>query len=495
MADLNGWSKLGNWGWSWYSFLPYFLRAEKYTPADQQQAQDLEINLDPRYHGDRGPIQTSFPPSYGNLAEAWNPTFAQLNLQLQGDPYAGRATGSYTTLITQNRANATRSYAANAYYQPNANRPNLKVLTKAYATKVLFRDGVSPLEAIGVTFTSANRTYTVKANREVILAAGVVQSPQLLELSGIGDKNLLNQHNITTLVHNPNVGENLQDHQFTSLSFQAADGVPTTDGLRDPAARAQAILEFQQNAAGPLTQATSSTAYLSLAQLIRTAKQPSHNPLAVPGAQFGALDREAARGLARQYALIAEKLFDPNEPAAQIIYSAAGIVFPPPPGNFITLFGLLAHPFSRGSIHINSSDPAAPPIIDPRFLSHPLDVELLSTIAFTLQTIADTAPFNSFLKRNATNGLIYAPGNARLYPSNVHQHVRSTLGEFQHPLGTCSMAPRNEGGVVDPQLRVYGAKNLRVVDASVIPLQPVGTIVSLVYAIAEKAADIIKSGY
>ncbi len=184
------------------------------------------------------------------------------------------------------------------------------------------------------------------------------------------------------------------------------------------------------------------------------------------------------------------KLQDAGEPFAQnILYPIAASFPPPSSGSYVTLFGLLSHPFSRGSIHINSSDPKAYPVIDPRFLSDPTDLKLLADITLHLQVIGTAQPFASLLKGNGT---VYGPGNKLLTNDNVEQHVRATLGELQHPIGTCSMRPRVDGGVVDSKFLVHETKNLRVVDASVIPMQPAGTIQALVYAIAEKAADIIK---
>ncbi|KAI9852918.1 MAG: hypothetical protein M1838_003712 [Thelocarpon superellum] len=489
--DIDDFAELGNDGWTWADLLPYYLKSEKYFAAPAQQAKDLQIDyFNPALHGTSGPIDTSYPPIYNIIGESWNPTYKNLGLASHGDPYGGNTTGSFTTLISQNLQNVSRSFATTGYYKPNAHRPNLKVLTGALVTKVRFATPSSkgaPLVATGVDFTVNGTLHTVKAKKEVILSAGVTQSPQLLELSGIGGAALLKSLGIKVLVANDNVGENLQDHQFTSLGFTANPGVPTADVLNDPAVLQQAITDYTTNRTGLLTEATCSTAYLSFAQLLGLSSTP---PMpASASAQSASAQFAAPPGRAKQYELVLKKLLDPQQPFAQEIYTPQGLNFPPVPGAFITLFGLLSHPFSRGSIHINSTDPTAYPVINPQFLSNPLDVDILGTIALHLQKVARTPPLSDLLMGNGT---VYAPGYSFITPANVSQHVRNTLGEFQHPTGTCAMEPQDQGGVVDPRLIVYGTQNLRVVDASVIPLQPVGTIQSLVYAIAEKAADIIK---
>lgn len=158
-------------------------------------------------------------------------------------------------------------------------------------------------------------------------------------------------------------------------------------------------------------------------------------------------------------------------------------------GKFFTLLGVLEHPLSRGSIHIKSSDPQVYPTIDPEYLSNPLDLKILGKIALHIQTVASTKPLSSLLK---AEGTVYQPGYQKLTPSNVDEWVRKSIQSEYHPVGTCAMMPKEKGGVVDPKLRVYGTKNLRVVDASIFPMLSSANIQSLVYAVAERAADWIK---
>jgi choline dehydrogenase len=159
-------------------------------------------------------------------------------------------------------------------------------------------------------------------------------------------------------------------------------------------------------------------------------------------------------------------------------------------GNYFSLLGVLEHPLSRGSVHIQSNDTSVYPVFDPNYLSNPLDLQLLSLIALHLQNVvAKTAPLSDLLQGNGT---LFQPGYHELNESNVEAWVKENLQSEFHPAGTCSMVPREKGGVVDHKFIVHGAQNVRVVDASVFPLLPRANIQTLVYAIAERAADFIK---
>lgn len=205
----------------------------------------------------------------------------------------------------------------------------------------------------------------------------------------------------------------------------------------------------------------------------------------------------------KQEALTLRKLHSPTEATAQELYLPGGIVPEPTgnvttlftpsqvtyPGNYFSMLAVLEHPFSRGSVHITSSDPSAYPAINPNYLSHPLDLQVISQILLHLQQVARTPPLANHLK---DGGHVFQPGFYELNESNVKAFVRNSFSSEYHPIGTCAMGPRHEGGVVDERLKVHGTRNLRVVDASVFPLQVRGNLASLVYAVAERAADFVK---
>ena len=200
-----------------------------------------------------------------------------------------------------------------------------------------------------------------------------------------------------------------------------------------------------------------------------------------------------------QEKLTLEKLLSPTEASFQEVYLPGGstpstdnpalIFSTDQPGNYFTFFSALEHPFSRGSVHITSSSALEYPAIDPNILAHPLDMSVISEGALHIQQVARTQALASHLK---DGGTVYQPGFYELDEGNVEDFVRANAGSEYHPIGTCAMLPRSAGGVVDERLKVYGTDNLRVVDASIFPLQIRGNLQTSVYAVAERAADFIK---
>lgn len=258
---------------------PYFLKSETYhaPPAVVSEQVDTSF-IEAPLHGENGPVQNSFPPFYDNFYKAWEPTYKNLGLRPTGDPKGGLAIGAYTTLLTIEPKNASRSYAANAYYKPVAQRSNLKVITGALATKVLFRPHKRPLVATGLAFSVNGTSYAAHAKREVILSAGTFQSPHLLELSGIGNSALLEPLGIDVLCENPNVGENLQDHILLPLAFEAAPGEATFESLRNETVFDEALAEYTTDHTGPLAAGTTNS-YVSYPQILTAlGKSESRSP-------------------------------------------------------------------------------------------------------------------------------------------------------------------------------------------------------------------------
>lgn len=373
----------------------------------------------------------------------------------------------------------TRSHAGIAYYKPVAARQNLHVLTEAFVEKVSFirQDGQAKLVADGVKFRNNGKSYVVRARKEIILSAGAFGSPQILELSGIGSPKILKENGIQVLYPNEHVGENLQDHLMVPLGFEAADGQITGEVFRDQKFFDDALAQYIKNHTGPLSVGLCSSALLSYEQIL----PPSQKKKIPKGLdQVLSFSRQADHaGQAQQYQLTREKLLDPREATTQHVFVASG--FSPSsgddpkayfgnvsPGSYFTLFGVLEHQFSRGSVHINSSNPFAHPQIDPNYLGAVVDLEVLADIMLHLQSIARAEPLASLLKRK---GHVFQPGYFELNESNVRTHIKNAQNSEYHPCGTCSMSPREKGGVVDERLRVYGTSNLRVVDASIFPLQ------------------------
>jgi choline dehydrogenase-like flavoprotein len=468
---------------------------------DTCQALGLDwIDDDSRGHA--GPIQASFPEGLqDSFPRAWVENFKALGFPMTGDPFSGTFTGGFNNPITVDSATRERSYAAAAYFVPARGRPNLHVLTGSVVHKLDLKKGQDEVIACGVRFIHDGKTYAVKARKEVILAAGVFQSPKLLELSGIGSAKLLQSHGIPVLIDNPFVGENLQDHLVTGVSFEAKEGVQTADDLlrQDPAAVQDAMTAYQTSKAGPFCSAgVTSYAFIPLAEFLSSDRQETLAELLEQDGQSQAVPEHPADRLRKE--LVHHVLKTPEEAAAAIFsFSAqttAGRDMEPMtltanllPGNFITLAVVLLHPRSTGNVHIMSSDPAQAPAIDPKYLSHPLDLEILARHVRYLETVAETPPLAFLLKQD---GRRQAAGAYVKDLEAAKEHVRLGAVSNWHATGTCSMLPRGEGGVVNERLIVYGTRNLRVVDASIMPMVPQSNTQSSVYAIAERAADFIK---
>lgn len=209
--DIDNWGTLGNTGWSWEALEPYYRRSERYVGPSSVTATDLETQyVMPELHGLNGSIYASFPDYYGPLDEAWPKTYDSLGLGLPSDPRDGLALGGYTNLIGVKPQDHTRSYSATGYLAPAMERDNLKVIVDALAHRIIFEDTAGLPTARAVSFMKDGLFKEASASREVILCAGSFGSPQLLELSGLGDAALLKELKIPLVVNNPNVGENLQ---------------------------------------------------------------------------------------------------------------------------------------------------------------------------------------------------------------------------------------------------------------------------------------------
>ena len=508
-TGIDAWGKLGNPGWNWDTLAPYYRKYHTFHTPSQQTSDLLALeHLDKDLQGTTGPIQTSFAEQSLPLNEAWPKTFRNLNFAMTGDPLTGEANGGFSNPSTIDPRTKTRSYAGNSYYNSEVGgRPNLHVLTGALVEKVIFDrlNGEDASEAsisvVAVQFTDKDgKSHVRRATREIILAAGCLQTPKILQLSGIGDKYLLESHGIDVVVENEYVGKNLQDHPFASLSFEVAEGVQTADGMRDPKVREAIMAQYQTSRSGPFAGGVaSSQAYMPVVDFLDTKGRSEFTQLLekfidndLTGVDFPAKKQ--------QYDLLRSILQSPDDASVQYLMAPLKYNSSASPdvkamyslertGNYVTILACLSHPFSRGSVHIKSSDPKEKPLFDPNYLSHPLDLEILARHLQYLETLARTEPLASMLK---ANGKRIPEGRFVSDLNLAKQHAMEAVVSNYHPSGSCAMMPKELGGVVSERLIVHGTRNLRVVDASIFPLSPRGNIQTSVYAVAERAADLIK---
>lgn len=501
---FDAWSGLGNSGWSWKQIAPYFRKFHTLHAPSEAVAKAHGIDwIDEQVRGTDGPIQASFcAMEQDPIGQAWADSFKSLGHELSTDPFGGQGLGPWSQISSIDPVSVTRSYSASGYYRPIMNsRPNLTVLTNAtvHKTTTIAEAGSHIASGVLVQLPGSETPQEIHAAREVILAAGAFQTPKLLELSGIGDAKILKEYGIACVSDLPLVGENLQDHLMTGISYEAADGIPTGDPLirQEPEMMQMVMQMYQEHKAGPL--AMGSLANFSYMPILEDfVSTPDDFQSLVQKYKPGPT---ATRLEQAEFDYVLSVLQKPSEGSAALFMLMAqvnlhngpkqvGMVSDAKPGNYLSIGAGLSHPLSRGSSHLSSSDPNASPTIDPRYLSHPLDIEVYARHMLAVEKLAATPPLANFIKQDGKRA---QPGNPKLTSvSEAKAYIRETALTNNHPVGTAAMLPKELGGVVDERLRVYGIKGLRVVDASVMPLIPRGNTQTAVYAVAEKAADLLK---
>jgi choline dehydrogenase-like flavoprotein len=424
-------------------------------------------------------------------------SFKELGYPHVEDPIAGAGTGPFVAPGAVDPVTHTRSHSASAYLGPDVQaRANLRVVTGALVEKVLLENGSQGFVATGVQLSKDLKTFTIKAIKEVILAAGTIQSPQILEFSGIGDAKILQSHEITTVIDNPSVGENLQDHGLVSFGYEVADGMPSGDMVREPAVAAAAMAAYQKDGSGPLGCLPFVSAFMPCVDFPQDERAQLMQRI-----QACIDDPNISRAHQKQFEAIHQIMQNPDDSTAQYVMAPFQLLPKEGddpkrifgmghPGLFVSIVSLLSYPLSRGSVHIQSADPMAAPLIDHAILRHPIDQEMHARHSMWMDNkIAETEPFVSLLKKGGER--LHTP--ERLNDLEKAKDLcKELVLSMYHLAGTCAMMPREDGGVVDSQLKVYGTTNLRVVDASIFPIEPRGNIQATVFAVAEKAADIIK---
>ncbi|QRV98567.1 GMC oxidoreductase [Ceratobasidium sp. AG-Ba] len=486
--EYDAWGELGNSGWNWNGLLPYMKKAERFTGTDPFRPNSSTPNGIYPSQGRNGPIAASFNDWYSDITTPYNQAIKKLGIPVNYDPDSGSAFGYFNSATAVNRTTGKRSYAATTYFAYNSGRTNLVVLTGAHVTRITFANLTTnggKRKATGVSFVSNSTSYRAYARKEVILAAGAIQSPQILELSGIGNTTLLKSLGIPPLIDLPGVGENLQDHPGISASYELKPGSITFDALRNNATfAAQAQAQYASTHDGIYATAISILSFINLQTFISKPKLD---------AMRKQLDREIAaskpsRLQDRQFK-IQKSWLDQKLGHVELIFNPAYYSSGVPKANasYLGMLMVLQHPFSRGSVHINSSDPLARPVYDPNYLSKSLDQDSLVEALKFSKKISETEPMASLIAGRQD------PAPDLVTDAQLLNYTKTFARTVHHPIGTLVMADEKLGGVVGSDLKVYGTSNLRVVDASIIPLH-MGTHLSrTVYGIGEKAAALIKS--
>jgi choline dehydrogenase len=432
--DFDDWAALGNPGWSWADVAPAFRRMENNAAG----ADD--------WRGTGGPLEVADVDHLVHpLCEAWLAAGEAAGLPRNADFNGVRQEGVGIYQLTVRRG--VRASAATAYLRPAMARPNLVVETGAQATRLRFAGG----RAVGVEYRRGGAMRTAAARGAVILAAGAVGSPQLLQLSGIGDPALLARHGIPLVAALPEVGRNLQDH--LGLDYLYRSRVPTlNDVLRPWWGRLAVGSRYLLRRDGPLS--------LSVNQ----------------GGGFFRTRPELAR------------------PNMQLYFSPVSYIKAPPgkrplmsPDPFSGLLLGISNcrPTSRGHLAIRSADPFEPPKIHPNYLSTDHDVEEMLDGARFLRRLAATPPLQAVIAEELQ------PGAAVTSDEALIEDIRARAGTVFHPVGTCRMGPDPAAAVVDARLRVHGIDGLRVIDASIFPQLTSGNTNAPTIMVGERGAEMV----
>lgn len=497
--NIDAWADLGNEGWNWSSV--------------SQALGDVVSLTTPSGAENGGPVQIAVPEEDNKWLDVWKETIAGLGYPADNsNPLSGDIIGAFSCPDAINPTTKLRSCSANTIFQQARDRPNLTVWSQVLVEKIILEktpDGDAI--ATGVQYTKDGQSHTVQADKEVVLSAGVFGSPKILELSGIGDKTHLQSLDIEPIIDNPHVGENLQVHPVAVLVFETIDHANDPDfwtmdkiARQDPTALA-AAMEAYSRQTGPLSKTNiNAMAYLpfpnlnseqgkvTLSQILSS---PTFNTDPTPS------NKTTPPFASAHKSYIHSTL--QNAPSAQYISfpgwatydPSTGLIDPvPPPSNpsatYYTVGIILSHPLSRGSTHITTDSDALE--IDPNQLTHPLDAEILAHHVHFLHTnLSKSHPLSSHLKGPVPN----RGGPQEETLDSARKWVKENSVLTAHFTSTCSMLPQGMGGVVNPELKVYGTKNLRVCDASIMPLTTRGNTMATVYALAEKGAGIIKASY
>ncbi|MCF5724124.1 GMC family oxidoreductase [Pseudomonas syringae] len=430
--DYDQWEAQGCEGWGWDSMLKYFEKSMHYSSAN------LATSTSPN------PLWITDLPK-DKVSDAFVASAARVGITPTNDFNAGNNFGA--GYYRMNVRSGKRMSGYTAYLKPIANRKNLRILTECTAAHVVFEG----TKAVGVEILAENETKTLRARREVILAAGAIQSPAILQRSGVGPAALLESLGIPVLVDSAGVGANLQDHLQIRLTYEC--------------------------------------------QGIKTLNELSHSSLlgAIEGVRYTLFRTGALATAVHRAGAFFNVLSQPDWPDTQIHMALLSFDRRKEPLHSfpgITLSGCNLRPSSRGHVSIASRDPKRPPLIKFNYLETSQDKEHAIAMVRKIRTIAANEPLASLIKRE------HAPSLERESDEEIFNWIKQTASSIFHPVGTCSMAnTKDSPAVLDSRLKVNGVNSLRVVDGSVMPELVSGNTNAPIIAIAEKAADLIREDW
>ncbi|KAJ6144647.1 hypothetical protein N7470_008542 [Penicillium chermesinum] len=460
--EIDAWQSLlgdmdGADNWSWDSLYAAMKKSETFSAPSDKIAQEAQVTYNLSNLGTDGPIYVSYPGYTFPQVGDWSISLENIGIPISANMYDGEPWGAEVSMSTINPTNWTRSYSKTGYLDPLPDNGNYDVLADAMVMRLIF-DSSSPsdnLTAESVEYTTDNGTTTlrVKVNKEVILAAGTIGSPAVLMHSGVGPKDVLSDAGVDLVSELPGVGQHLQDHYSATVMW--ATDVDTAGSIwyRNGSDKDNKLY---------LSYIDSAIAYY--------APNTTYDDGVIAG--YKAICNLTASTIFNSPTGQVELLFMNSDASGDIGITAA-----------------LQHPYSHGRVYINSSDPMDYPVIDPNYLANPADFDILREGIKMARLLGGTAPLSNNLTKETT------PGSDTQSDEDWNDFLSGFGGTEFHPSSTCAMLPREQGGVVDANLRVYGLANVRVADASVPPIALSTHLMASTYGLAELASSIIRDFY
>lgn len=490
IGALQKWANdVGDSSWTYDEVSRYYNKSLSFAPPDMSKR---IANATPDYDistlGGDGPLKIAYP----NYAQAISTWFAKAMQAVGIIPVNGFTTGALNgsafLVNTINHTSGHRDSSETAFLRPILGRPNLTVLNGTLAEKILFRGTTA--KGVQVSCSSSAKSLLVSATREVIVSAGAFQSPQLLQVSGIGPAALLKQHGINIIADRPGVGRGMQDHTFYGISYRV--NVQTGTALSYGDNLQKAILQFNSEQAGILSSPGGDFgAYEKIPQSLRS--------------RFSRATQKgrSQRSNGANYVLTVSPLSDlaalPTDwPELEYfsLPSYVGDFRNPTEGGptdgyqYGTLMAVNVAPMSKGNISISSANMRDQPLINPNWFTSQTDIEVVIAGFKRLRQI-----FGNKAMQPTTIGPEYYPGTNVTSDAQILNYIQTAFNTMYHAAASNKMGkPDDPYAVVDSKGRVYGTKNLRVVDASAFPFLPPGLPMGTVYMLAEKIADDIREG-
>ncbi|KAH7051160.1 choline dehydrogenase [Macrophomina phaseolina] len=481
--DYNDWATLGNPGWSWDDMLPYFQKSERFSSdVSPESAAQYGIGHDDSVHGTSGAVNVSFQQHFYTASTNFYSGLGELGIPNAGDTNAGLTAGASFLPLSIDSSTKTRADARRSHYDPVASRDNLYISTGQFATRLNLEGATQSDEERTHAATASSPRATTRARRAVILAAGAIHTPLLLQHSGIGDASFLASLNITPAIDLPGVGHNYQDHFMiaTNAPFRSASYVAPKGYGADASADAANRAAFWANHSGAWTAGPPNG--VAFPSLVGVAPEKAPGMAEAAGRQGEGMylaegvDDTVVKGWEAQKRLLAGALREANRSQFEILNDNAG-----------HFTWSLMKPFSRGQVRVRSRDPFDVPAIDPRYGANPTDLSFFAeALRFNHRLLATRA------MQQLQPDEQYPTADVVADDAKLTDLIKQAIFTEYHPTGTASMLPLGLGGVVDARLKVYGTQNLRIVDSSIMPMIPAAHLQACVYAVAEKAADLIK---